>query len=293
MKKDLHLDYTGERLVPEIIEYWSIEHLHRYALAMAFIQSNSVVVDVASGEGYGTYLMSEKAGSITGVDISQEAVDHASRRYTRPNLVFKHGSATSIPVPDASVDILTSFETIEHHDQHEEMMREIKRVLKPNGLFIISSPDRKFYSDLTGYKNPFHVKELYKDEFAALISKHFSNHVVFNQKSIMGSVVVPDNNKGAGIEEYSGDYNGIGHAPSIEGSVYTIIIASQSPLPKDVGSMNSIFHNQHVFERYTKTYEKYHQVFTQNQVMLNSNAFKIGRLITYPFRVIKSVLSGK
>ena len=292
MKKDLQLEYTGERLVTQILEYWSIEHLHRYALAMKYVQGK-VAVDVASGEGYGTYLMSGVAQAITGIDISQEAVDHAARKYTRPNLQFRHGSATEMPVADHSVDVVTTFETIEHHDRHDEMMKEVRRVLKPGGLLIISSPDKKYYSDLPGYKNPFHVKELYKDEFEKLVSSYFPHYVLLNQKSILGSIITPDNNKAVGVEAYSGDYNHIDQTNSVTGAMYNVIIASEQPLRSDLLPANSIFHSADVFDMYIKAFERYNQVYGQNQSIINSSSYKLGRLLTYPLRKIKVALSGK
>ncbi|MFY0099873.1 class I SAM-dependent methyltransferase, partial [Acinetobacter baumannii] len=83
---------------------------------------------------------------MTGVDIAPEAVAHASARYQRPNLRYLEGKCAASPLPDHSVDLIVSFETIEHHEQHEEMMREFKRVLRPDGLLLISNPDKHFYS---------------------------------------------------------------------------------------------------------------------------------------------------
>jgi len=62
-------------------------------------------------------------------------------------------------------DLVVSFETIEHHDEHEQMLAEVKRVLKPDGMAIISSPDKAIYTDKPEYHNSFHVKELYREEF--------------------------------------------------------------------------------------------------------------------------------
>ncbi len=110
-------------------------------------------------------------------------------RYQKDNLTYKVGSCSAIPIADNSVDIVISFETIEHHDQHEDMMREIKRVLKKTGLAIISSPDKRTYSDLRNYQNPFHVKELYQDEFESLLAKHFRYHSLYAQRLVIGSLI--------------------------------------------------------------------------------------------------------
>src|SRR5687768_490230 len=130
---------TGERMVTSIFNYVAIDHLHRYAVA-AQLAKDKDVLDIASGEGYGSNLLSKLSKSVIGVDISSEAVLHAKEKYTNINLEFKEGAADKIPLQDCSVDMVVSFETIEHHDLHDKMLQEIKRVLRPEGMVIISSP---------------------------------------------------------------------------------------------------------------------------------------------------------
>ena len=105
-----------------------------------------MVLDIASGEGYGSALLASGATRVTGVDIDPQTVQGATQKYSsnNSNLEFKQGSADNIPLHSGLFDVVVSFETIEHHDNHVEMMREIKRVLKLGGLLIISSPDKLF-----------------------------------------------------------------------------------------------------------------------------------------------------
>ena len=76
-----------------------------------------------------------------------------------------------IPLDDDSVDLVISFETIEHHDKHHEMMAEIRRVLAPEGILMLSSPDKKYYSDIPKFQNSYHIKELYFEEFKDLVAQ--------------------------------------------------------------------------------------------------------------------------
>src|SRR2546421_2318665 len=162
------LPWTGERYVPSLAGDIAHEHLHRYALA-ARLAADKVVLDVASGEGYGSALLARTARAVIGVDIDPAAVAHAGQAYPRSNLTFRVGTCWGLPVPDGSVDLVVSFETLEHHDRHVEMMVEVRRVLRPDGAFICSTPDRVAYSDLPGYKNPYHVRELTAAQFDELL----------------------------------------------------------------------------------------------------------------------------
>lgn len=182
------LPWTGERYLPEIHGSIEIEHTHRYLLAKQ-LSSGKRILDIASGEGYGSAMLAETAKSVIGVDISQDAVSHAAAKYQANNLEFRLGSCSAIPVADNSIDMIISFETIEHHTEHDEMMREFKRVLAPNGFVIISSPDKYEYSDRSNYKNPYHVKELYRDEFEILLKTNFKNCKVLDQRVVYGSAI--------------------------------------------------------------------------------------------------------
>lgn len=140
------LESTGERFLPGMEGAIEVEHLHRYILACELARGRDVL-DVACGEGYGSNLLAGVARSVVGVDIADSAVAHARAQYTRQNLRFVQGDCALLPLEDASVDLVVSFETIEHHDQHEAMLAEIDRVLRPGGSLIISSPNKKTYSD--------------------------------------------------------------------------------------------------------------------------------------------------
>jgi GT2 family glycosyltransferase/ubiquinone/menaquinone biosynthesis C-methylase UbiE len=182
------MQFTGERYVPTLTGPIKYEHLHRYAIASQLTPGKDVL-DLACGEGYGTSLLARTAASAVGVDNSAEAINYASRRYTRSNLSFVLGTCYSIPLSTGSVDVVASFETIEHHDKPEEMMREVRRVLRPNGLLVISTPDRLTYSDQPSYTNPFHVREFYYDEFRSLLKKYFGSVEIYGQRLASASFV--------------------------------------------------------------------------------------------------------
>lgn len=186
------MDFTGERYIPGIQADFALEHRHRYILASELARGLDVL-DIACGEGYGSAMLATSAKSVQGVDISPEAVAHANAHYSASNLTFLEGSAAEIPLADQSVDLVVSFETIEHHDRHQDMMREIVRVLRPGGVLCLSSPDRATNADvLPPNSNPYHVKEMNLYELEDLVSTSFSKFQTYGQRSVMGSLICGD-----------------------------------------------------------------------------------------------------
>jgi 2-polyprenyl-3-methyl-5-hydroxy-6-metoxy-1,4-benzoquinol methylase len=184
------LEWTGERYLPFIepsicgahIHY---EHLHRYAFVAQYVKGKKVL-DLASGEGYGTYILSKTADYVVGVEIDHQAVTHASNTYIKENIEFKEGSILNIPITGEKIfDVIVCFEAIEHLEDHATLFTEIKRLLKENGILIISTPNKKLYTDDAGYNNPFHVKELYYSEFLTILNKNFSNTYVFGRRVLL------------------------------------------------------------------------------------------------------------
>lgn len=224
------LKWNGERYIPHISGEIELEHYHRYIMATELVKGKDVL-DIACGEGYGAELLAQHASSVLGVDIAQEAIDYAQAKYQRPNLQFKQGSCSNIPLESASVDVIVSFETIEHHDQHEEMMLEFKRVLRPHGVLIISSPDKYFYTDLSCSLNPFHIKELYKHEFILLLQKHFIHVSSYGQKIIFGSAIFAQE-KVSGVNYIEFDNKRVKRNNNISMPLYIIAVASDSPFVK-------------------------------------------------------------
>ena len=273
------LPVTGERMMPEMISsVIFVEHLHRYAFASRFCEDKKIL-DIASGEGYGSHILSQSATSVIGVDIDKEAVKHAAERYKRGNLSFKAGSADKIPVEDNSIDVAVSFETIEHHDKHEEMMLEIKRVLKPEGLLIISSPDKKFYSDIPKYKNPFHVKELYQHEFDDLLKRHFDNVKMWGQQSGMLSSLTPVEKGNVGEYWQSKGDTGKVEVMNSMSPVFLLALASQGQIQD---TSVSLFDGNSIVEDLNK---KIADVFR------NSRDYRLGNSLLKPLRWVKSVFS--
>jgi len=169
------------------------EHWHRYH-AIAPLVSGKRVLDIASGEGYGSAHLASYAAQVTGVEISAAATEHARASYVgTTNVSFVEGSCTAIPLGDATVDVVVSFETLEHIEEHDAFLREMKRVLVPGGLLIISTPNKAEYTDARGYKNEYHVKELYLAEFEQLLAPYFAHTKMLGQRNGFHSLIQPLN----------------------------------------------------------------------------------------------------
>jgi len=180
-----------ERFVPGIDGLIWYEHWHRYHFAAGFA-AGKTVVDVACGEGYGSALLARSAARVTGIDASAETVALARRRYGGPaNLEFVEGRCESMPVGDASVDLLVSFETLEHLENPRALIAEAARVLRPDGLLMVSTPNKTVYTDQTGYHNPYHPSELYESEFVDALRERFAGVRLFGQRVDAYSAIWP------------------------------------------------------------------------------------------------------
>jgi ubiquinone/menaquinone biosynthesis C-methylase UbiE len=224
------LEWTGERLTTATSGQVEVEHLHRYFLARALCRGLDVL-DVASGEGYGTALLAQAARSVIGVEVSTEAVAYAGAAYRGPNLRFLEGDARCLPLDDASVDAVVSFETIEHLYEHDQFLAEVRRVLRPGGRFITSSPERDTYSPSGSSANPYHVRELSRAEFNALLRNSFAHVRLLGQRTMLGSALVSDGD--GPCQSLTFEKRGPRHFEAASGlprPVYLVAVASDQPV---------------------------------------------------------------
>lgn len=230
------LPFTGERFVadldaPEI----AYEHWHRYLYASRFAAGKSVL-DVASGEGYGSALLARTAREVVGVDVAEPAVAAATERYASGNLRFQRGTVDRLPFQDGAFDLVVSFETVEHVDgpAQRTFVAEVRRVLAFGGLFLVSTPDRRTYSDVPGYRNPFHVQELYPDEFRTLLQAAFPHVALISQRNCTGSYLWHPGRAEGPAAEYLLERSPEGFRPARRAmeQIYVVAACSGRPLPE-------------------------------------------------------------
>jgi len=168
--KKVILENTGERMVPEfsVGSLMYAEHVVRYQAALPFVDKKTVL-DIACGSGYGTNMLATKAKKVFGVDIDPDAVKYANEQYGDKNIEFMTGEATKIPLEDNSIDVVITFETIEHVKNYRLFLTEIDRILKKDGLLLISTPNSLEFTK----GNHFHLHEFQYKELVDVVKPHF------------------------------------------------------------------------------------------------------------------------
>jgi len=239
-KQDCVLQTDGERFLPwmedSIINY---EHLHRYGFAKEFVKGKKVL-DLACGEGYGSDMLAERAEEVIGVDISEAAIKHACYKYVRGNLKFVKSSAINISIKGEKIfDVIVCFEALEHIEEQDKVMKEVKRIIKDNGLFIVSTPNKYVYSDLSNCKNPWHKKELYLDEFKSVLKSSFNNVIIYGQKVFPASNIFSifegvNNTQELAIEKNKSEFSFV--PLDKKEARYFIAVASDDPMEAMVGN---------------------------------------------------------
>lgn len=250
------LEFTGERFTPECVREIRYEHIHRYAFAQEFVQGLRVL-DAACGEGYGSALLAHTADSVVGLDISEEAIGHARQRYASENLKFRQGDCTDLPFDDDEFDCVISFETLEHLENQQGLLQSFRRVLKPGGFLLVSTPDKAVYTDQQGNRNEYHVSELYRGEFEELLADYFPAVRLWGQKlGFQSSLWALDGEEGVSLLQETDAGISRSSSPQHE-AVYLLAFcaADEDSLPA-TGSGLSLFDDadETVYEHY------YHEI---------------------------------
>lgn len=226
---------TGERYGADAEDpVMGCEHWHRYLLAGEFVEKRAVL-DIACGEGYGSRWLARRASRVVGVDVNPGVVKRAREKYAAPGLSFRCGSVAAIPVRGQAIfDMVVSWETIEHVGAaaQKAFLGEVRRLLKPGGLFLVSTPDKSAYSDGPHFTNPFHVKEFTETEFVRFLKTHFKHVRCLNQRFFPASFVwasgVSSTGRAHGLRRV-----GAGYEPTAapKTAMYRIALCSDQVLP--------------------------------------------------------------
>lgn len=231
------MEFTGERFFPGAADVeptfqqkmWQ-EHLNRYQFAGFFVKGKKVL-DLGCGVGYGAnYLISEcKPKSVVGVDLSKEAIGFAKSHYKKKGLKFLVGDAEKTPLPDRSVDVVIALELIEHVSDHKKLLAEVKRVLRRNGVFIVSTPRKKEVP-----QSAFHTHEFTLEEFKEALGAHFRPLKFYSQNRLHIVVTTDDYTFARGFGEIKTVKD-----LSLEGSDYFLAVCGPAKkYPRSLGVFN-------------------------------------------------------
>ena len=170
----------GKIIVEYEDERWP---LGKYDFALKYVSPESVVLDAACGMGFGSFMLSKNAKEVFGVDIDEPSLAYAKDNFKNDNLRFSKGDVRKLDFPDRYFDLFISIETIEHLNEKDQIsfLEEVKRVVKKNGVFIISTPDRDVETAQGMKYGHFHEKEFNKEELTAFLRRYFKDVEVFGQ----------------------------------------------------------------------------------------------------------------
>ncbi len=163
------LPLTGERTIPGLAEenYWFRRHEVVYE-RLADRCAGRDVLEAGCGEGYGADLIADVARRVIGLDYDESAVTHVKARYPRVEML--HGNLAELPLDDCVVDVVVNFQVIEHLWDQGQFVAECRRVLRPGGVLLMSTPNRITFSPGRDTPiNPFHTRELNAAELTELL----------------------------------------------------------------------------------------------------------------------------
>jgi 2-polyprenyl-3-methyl-5-hydroxy-6-metoxy-1,4-benzoquinol methylase len=184
------LEHTSERLIEDCYQdnqedyLIYLFHMIAYQFACDYVEGKKVL-DYGCGSGYGAHFLASHGSHVTGIDISQDAIEYAEKNYVASNLSYQQVHPAEdgpLPFEDSSFDVVISFQVIEHVYDIDAYLSEIRRVLVDGGVFLCATPDRETRL-FPGQKpwNMWHVHEFERKELDRVLSKYFSKTEVLLQ----------------------------------------------------------------------------------------------------------------
>lgn len=216
------MEFTGERVIPGRTDPDLLnEHVARYRFAEALVGGRTVL-DAGCGVGYGSAELARRAEKVYALDNAHDAVVDGLGRYGSGRVRFVQGSCAALPFPDRSLDVVVAFEVIEHLENWKGLLTEARRVLRPDGQLLVSTPNRPYYEETRSEPNPYHVHEFDYAEFRDALLEVFPHTAIFLENHTQAITFTP--------EAVQGLRTSIGGAPpKPEESHFFLAVCSESP----------------------------------------------------------------
>lgn len=252
-ERNLHMDMlreTGER---------SDAHVIRYYWACNYIKPGDHVLDAACGLGYGAWTIKQLtyASKIVGIDGSQYAIDYARKSFIDKKVEYNLGLLPDVlsEYPDGSFDTIVSFETLEHVEDPEALLKTFFRLLAPGGRVIVSVPND--WSDESGKDpNPYHLHVYNHDKLKSQLNAHFILEHAFAQTATQCKAIDQNNvwvrRPRALIQT---DLNTV----SPTECEWWLMVAMKSPLDAKQPYRERLFHNLKETTHHSMQYESYYE----------------------------------
>ena len=240
--------FTGERFIPHQTDpFLALEHYHRYCFASRFAQGKRIL-DIGCGEGYGSAFLSQLADAVVGMDRDQAIIEYARKKYSSiPNLTFKVGNCQDAPDANESYDMAVSFELLEHLDSDDQarFLNSVQQRLKPDGLFVISSPEKNEYAATYPVKNEFHKHELTILELKEFLGSFFKHVHLCAQRVLSLSTIWQLEGRQRAQFSFHPRKDLLDEIPgneSFSAPLYLIALCSNNPLPENIISESNSFY---------------------------------------------------
>jgi len=184
--KPASVTLDDERVVPGIADAGTYAaHLARYEFVAPMIAPQETVLETACGSGYGTRILASRARQVVGIDYSPLALDYARRHHGAANLRFVQMDCHQLSFPTASFDVVVSFEVFEHLENSDKYLAECRRVLRPGGRLMLSTPNAapwNIHMGSQGLDYDFHINMVDLEGLRSALRRHFLNVTVYGQR---------------------------------------------------------------------------------------------------------------
>ena len=198
MTKKYQTEKHQEQPVPASSEA-TYDRLTGYGFARRYVRGK-IVADVGWEEiGYGSRLLAETAESVVGLANSPEAVEQASAAYSAPNVSYQRVNLSELPYSESYFDAVVAFGVVENLEHPEDLVREVKRVLKKDGVLVVSARDKQASTNDHDRGGVGGQRGMYVLEFRELLERHFEHVRVYRQGAVSGGFVFPASEEATGV----------------------------------------------------------------------------------------------